>query len=251
MLFSILILAILLVALIGARNVIASHLQGITYLVTGKKRLGLFLYSLMFLPGVIVHEISHFFVAAFLGVRTGDIHIFPSGKTEDGNERLGSVQVAKSDIFRSSLIGIAPLIIGSIVIIALTTWQFPDLLKSLMTFERPLNQLLIESGKIFTEPLNFVWIYLIFAISNTMFVSKSDRRAWPALIIVLAILTIVAIIIGIADPISDLIYEPLLIGINILTTAFFITLIIDVIFLVPLLGFESLIQNLKHKRITY
>src|SRR3989344_8255063 len=175
MLFSFSILTILLIALIGARAVIAAHLQGITYLLSGHRRIGLFLYSLLFLPGIIIHELSHFFMAGFLGVRTGEITIFPSGKTESGAERLGSVQIATTDIVRSSLIGIAPLFVGSISIIALTKWQFPQLLDSILAIQGVLNELVIEGRQIIAVPLNFIWIYLIFAISNTMFASDSDR----------------------------------------------------------------------------
>lgn len=251
MLFSILILAILLISLIGARNVFAAHLQGITLVLTGRKRLGLYLYSFIFLPGVVIHEISHFFVAAFLGVRTGDITIFPSGKTESGSQRLGSVQIAKTDIVRGSIIGIAPLIIGSLAIIALTLWQFPQLIQSVITLEGTLNQLLVEGRQILTVPLNLVWVYLIFAISNTMFTSQSDRRSWPALIIVLFLLTVVAVWSGIASPIASAIREPVIIGVSILTAGFFVSLVIDVIFLAPLLLLEKLIAKARKKRITY
>lgn len=251
MLFSVFILAILLTSLIGARNVIAAHLQGIAWLLTGKKRLGLMLYSVIFLPGVVIHEISHFFMAAFLGVRTGEITIFPSGSAERGTQRLGSVKMARADFIRSSLIGVAPLVFGSIFIIALSKWQFPQLLESVMVFDNTLNQFLIEGKRIVSEPLNFIWIYLVFAVSNTMFVSSSDRRSWPALILLLVLLTLISIWVGLASPITQKISPPLFIGINILTAAFFISLVIDVVFLAPILVIEKLVSRLKKRQIDY
>lgn len=248
MLFSIFILTILLISLIGARNLIATSLQGITILLTGSKRVGLILYSLIFLPGVIIHEISHFFMAGFLGVPTGDITIFPSGKTETGSERLGSVQVGKSDIFRGSLIGIAPLLFGSVIIIALTRWQFPELITSLINLNQPLNHFLLEGRQILAEPLNLIWVYLILAITNTMFVSDSDRRSWPAMLIVLIILSLVGIWSGLATPVAQAIKPSLLTGINILTAAFFVSLIIDVVVFAVLLVAIALLQKLCRSR---
>src|SRR3989344_2147244 len=238
MFFSFLIFAILLISLIGARAIIAAHLQGITYLITGHSRAGLILYSLLFLPGIIIHELSHFFMAGLLGVRTGEITIFPSGPTESGQQRLGSVQVAQTDVIRSSLIGIAPLLIGSISIIALVKWQFPQLLQSLLIINGVLNQLIIEGQEIITIPLNFIWIYLVFAISNTMFVSEADRKSWPAMALVLAIIGGIVIWAGVSQSILGLIQAPFSAGIGIMSAAFVVTLIIDVLFLAVLLGLE-------------
>lgn len=234
MLFSVFLLGILLVSLIGARNVISSYLQAITVALTRSPRIGLWVYSLLFLPGVIIHEISHFFMAAFLGVRTGEISIFPDGPTEEGHERLGSVQVAKTDIFRSSLIGIAPLFFGSVLIIAITKWNFPQLLDPQFLSRIPL---------LLSVPLNWVWIYLIFAISNTMFVSSADRKSWPAMILVLLILAAIALWTGAASTIAVSITPSLNAGLNVLNAAFLITLGIDVIVLIPLILTQKLLRK--------
>jgi len=249
MLFSFCILVILLVSLIGARAIIAAHLQGITYLLTGHRRFGLIIYSLLFLPGIIIHELSHFFMAGLLGVRTGEITIFPSGPTESGQQRLGSVQVAQTDVIRSSLIGIAPLLIGSISIIALVKWQFPQLLQSLLIINGVLNQLIIEGQEIITIPLNFIWIYLVFAISNTMFVSEADRKSWPAMALVLAIIGGIVIWAGVSQSILGLIQAPFSAGIGIMSAAFVVTLIIDVLFLAVLLGLELLLGKVLKRRV--
>ncbi len=251
MFFSFIILAILLISLIGARAVIAAHLQGITYLITGHRRLGLIIYSLLFLPGIIIHELSHFFMAGLLGVQTGEITIFPSGTIETGEKSLGSVQIAKTDVIRSSLIGIAPLIMGSLSIITLTKWQFPELLNSLIAIDGVLNQLLVEGGEVLSIPMNFIWIYLIFAISNTMFVSEADRRSWPAMALLLIIIGSISMWAGISQSVLIAISEPLGIGINILSAAFIVTLIIDVIFMALVLLIESITSKILNKRVRY
>lgn len=257
MLFSFTTLTILLVSLIGARAIVAAHLQGIAYLITNHRQVGLIIYSLLFLPGIIIHEMSHFFMAGLLGVRTGEITIFPSGKTESGQQRLGSVQIANTDMIRNSLIGIAPLLVGSISIIALVKWQFPKLLGTLVNASGVplpygiLNRLIIEGKSILAQPLNFMWIYLIFAIANTMFVSESDRRSWPAMAILLAIMGAIIAWIGVSPSLLSLAGGTIQVGISILNAAFIITLIVDVFMTTVILGLEVIVSKLLKKQISY
>ena len=70
------------------------------------------IFSIIFLPGVFLHESSHFVMAKILRVPTGDFSIFPQS-LPDGRLQLGYVETARSDIVRNSLIGAAPLIIGT------------------------------------------------------------------------------------------------------------------------------------------
>lgn len=159
---------------------------GISYLVSKSHQLGIMLYSLIYLPGTIIHELSHFFSAAILGVRTGNISIFPT--KEDSRLKLGSVEIQKTDFIRSSLIGIAPFITGAILLLYLTSILNIDngagVFNSLTSvFNRSINTTTI------------LQIYLIIAISNTLFTSKEDRRHWPVLIII-SLITYFAIYIS-------------------------------------------------------
>ena len=58
-------------------NLSRRSILGVSYLVSKSHQFGIMLYSLIYLPGTIIHELSHFFSAAILGVRTGNISIFP------------------------------------------------------------------------------------------------------------------------------------------------------------------------------
>jgi hypothetical protein len=46
------------------------------------------------------------------------------------------------------------------------------------------------------QPDFWLWFYLIFAISSTMFPSRSDWRAWPPLFIVVFVLLLLLLIAG-------------------------------------------------------
>lgn len=107
--------------------------------------------SLIFLPGTIVHELSHFFAAIVLFLRVRHVEIFPSF---EGNEiKLGHVLYEKKDFLRSILVGVAPIVAGLFFFFLLSFFQlFPH-----QNFW-----------------LNLFFAYLIFAVSSTMFSSKKD-----------------------------------------------------------------------------
>mgnify|MGYP003348511744 CR=1 FL=1 len=73
------------------------------------------IYNLIFLPGVFLHELSHFLMAKLLGVKTGSFSIIPQS-LPDGRLQMGYVETGQTDIVRDSLIGIAPLVTGSLFI---------------------------------------------------------------------------------------------------------------------------------------
>jgi len=81
------------------------------------------LLSVLFLPGVIVHELSHAFMASILVVRVGKMEFWP--QIHEDRVKLGSVQIAKSDPFRRFLIGAAPLFGGIGILLLLFIYFSP------------------------------------------------------------------------------------------------------------------------------
>jgi len=109
------------------------------------------LISLIFLPGTIVHELSHFFAAIVLFLPVKDIQIFP--KFEEGQIKLGQVFYVKKDFLRGILVGVAPFFGALFLFFGLSFFNlFPN--KNL--------------------GLNIFLIYLIFTVSSLMFSSKQD-----------------------------------------------------------------------------
>jgi hypothetical protein len=130
------------------------------------------LYSLLFLPGTIIHELSHWIVAEVLGVRTGTISIFPDLESSGDTRRLGSVATQRSDPFRAFLIGIAPFISGLAILVVL-------------------GRLLSDGLGVFSPWVIAAIIYGVMVIGNSMMISESDRRTWPFILIVLILIAIV------------------------------------------------------------
>lgn len=245
----IILLLVSLIGLISIKNWIHRRLQAVVMLLGGSKRLSLKIYSLIFLPGVIIHELSHFFMASILNVRTGKINIFPSDHQEDGRVALGSVQVAKTDFIRSSLVGMAPFIFGCILLYSLTVILFGPLLA-----QPTLHQAIIwltDQSEIITSPLTWLWLYLIIAIANTMFMSKEDTRSLPFLGLVFLLLLTAVFISGRALDVGIFVWPFIQSIARALGTTFAITLGINFTGLVVLYGIQIGIQKLTRKRVVF
>lgn len=118
----------------------------------------------LLLPGVFLHEFSHILMAEMLQVPTGELKLKPELK--DGHLALGSAQIASTDSFRLTLIGLAPFITGAVSLWLLFNFGFGDLAWYLK----------LGSG------------YLVFAIANTLFSSPSDLQAAAVPLILVVIL---------------------------------------------------------------
>src|SRR3989344_4485833 len=126
------------------------------------KFLSINLLSFLFLPGVIIHELSHLLIAGVLLVPVGHMEFTPK-KSQNG-VKLGSIEIAKTDPIRRSIIGFAPVFVGLMIVVSIV-YIFTsniELLKS--------QNIYILTGTIFAI------CYLLFAISNTMFSSGKDME---------------------------------------------------------------------------
>jgi hypothetical protein len=102
----------MLLPLVYLQRLLHREIQLVFFLITRNKPLTIALFSLIFFPGVVLHELSHFLMAKLLGVRTGKFSVIPQA-TGDGYLTMGYVETERSDIVRDSLIGLAPIIAGT------------------------------------------------------------------------------------------------------------------------------------------
>ena len=171
------------------------EIQLVFYLLTRRPAASLVLFSLLFFPGVLLHEGSHYLAARLLGVRTGAFSLIPD-LMPDGKLRLGYVETAQTDVLRESLIGAAPLISGGALVAYLGVSRLGLV---------PLAGL-IRAGDWpgFWQGLAnlpnhtdfWLWFYLAFTVSSTMLPSASDRRAWLPVGLVLLALPLAALLAG-------------------------------------------------------
>ncbi len=109
--------------------------------------------TLILLPGTLIHELAHFIVALVLLLPVKSMSLFPV--FEANQIKLGEVKFEKRDVVRGGIVGIAPFVVGILLLISIFYFQiFP-------------GQDLI---------INILMTYLIFSVSSNMFSSRQDLK---------------------------------------------------------------------------
>ena len=189
--------------------------------------------QIVFLPGVVLHEMSHLIVARLLGVPTMGFSVLPK-KQSDGALRLGYVHTKKVDFVRESLIGVAPLIFGcaAVAAIGLKLLDLDDVGMALLRGDF-INGF-INVLHVFRSTDLFIWGYILFALSNTMMPSSSDRRAWPILGILMLIVGLVLYYVGMTAIIQTALSNVIIDAVRVIATAFTVTIGVDIV-VIPIL----------------
>ncbi len=186
---------LMLVPLILLQRLLHREIQAVFLILTRNVNLTMGIFSFIFLPGVFLHELSHFLMAKILRVPTGRFSIFPQ-PLPDGRLQLGYVETAKADIVRDSLIGAAPLILGTIFVAYVSVYQL-DMRILWDTLRNGQFNLFWMGVNALPRVKDFaLWFYLTFAVSSTMMPSESDRHAWLELVISVGVLFAIALLVG-------------------------------------------------------
>ena len=226
------------------------HLQGLLYLITRSQRAALLIYALIFFPGVMLHEGSHWLVAKILQVPTHGFSLLPQ-RTQNNMIRFGYVETGSVDPIRASLIGLAPLAAGTLALILLAfdhlaVGEISEVLLSGL-WASALGQL----EMLLATPDILLWLYFIFAIGNTMLPSKSDRASWVSAGLILAVLLGIGVAAGLADRLGPWLVSIGLSFASTLTSVFLMTVVMDLILLIPVLAIEALISRILGQEILY
>ena len=245
--------AILLPLLLILERWIHRHLRGVSLLLMGQHDRSIYLYALVLLPGVFLHESSHWLVAKLLGVRTGRFSIFPR-QQEDGSLQLGYVEYYRGRNLgpvRESLIGAAPLLVGTLVIVLIGRYIFQLSNINSLIQTPTVENLIFVMRQIFATKDVFIWLYLLFAISNAMMPSPSDRRAWPLLAVVIGTTFGILLLFGAEAALLAQVVVPLARVAVYVTLAFTLTVLVDLLFIVFLLVFELVVGRISGRKINY
>ncbi|MDY7039804.1 MAG: hypothetical protein SVX38_02955 [Chloroflexota bacterium] len=199
--------------------------------------IAIWVLSLLMFPGTVVHEVSHYVAATFLFVKVSNISFLPRKR---GNTiSLGSVQFAKSPgPLRHALIGIAPLIGGSLVIVTIVALGFnfpvPAYFLGVPHLFTELSSLTAHIDLYVERDLFVLW--LLFSVGNSIFPSQSDRGAWVLVGGLTAVLGGALWYFAGIGPSDLLIRLPLslLEAVNMAIFALTLVLVIDLVLLMPL-----------------
>ncbi|MCB0061087.1 MAG: hypothetical protein KDE47_02960 [Caldilineaceae bacterium] len=173
---------------------LSRQIQTVLVLLTRNADLTMVLLFLLLLPGVIIHEGAHWLTARLLGLKTGKFRVWP--KKQGKHIGLGSVSVQRGNLAQDTLVGMAPLIAGSILVALIAEHSFhaPRISTALGEWRW------LDGWHAFRlalqEPDGVLWAYLLFAISNAMMPSASDREPVQPLLLYTAVAIVIYILLG-------------------------------------------------------
>jgi len=224
------------------------EIQALFLLLTRRLNVALGLFSLLFFPGVFLHETSHFLMARLLGVRTGRFSLIPQ-VMPGGKLQLGFVETAAADPLRDALIGAAPLLSGGLAVAYLGLNRLGLVPLAAYANAQDWSGLFAALGALPRLPDFWLWFYLAFTISSTLLPSPSDRRAWLPVALVSALLVVIALVAGAGPWMMENIGPWLNRGLRALAAVFGIGLGIHLLLWLPLRLLRALLTRLTGLRV--
>lgn len=182
----IIVLILELVVLFLLSKILTSELSQFLYRLSKSHTITIWSMALIFLPGTIIHEFSHAIMAKILFVYVGKMELMPQQRGE--TLKLGSVEVGKTDIVRNFLIGIAPFLSGTILLLAILYFSFRNNVFGL-------------------NALTIVVLYALFVIANTMYSSKKDMEGAIELFLVIVLPIVVLYFLGVRIPLPQVNFD--------------------------------------------
>ena len=170
-----------IVVLYFLAKAIIKNIYRFFYCLSGRKKIAIEVLCFLILPGTIIHELSHMFSAAIMGVETGPLSFRP--EVEESKEiKVGQIKIAKTDPFRRTIIGLAPLFAGLAIIGGIFNFYLEKRIW-------PLTQMFDYS--LWEYFLLLIACWLMVVVSLTMFSSRKDLDAAIAPAIVLTVLIVI------------------------------------------------------------
>lgn len=231
------VLALLLLAWLSRQ--LSLHIQYLLHFITRNGDLTVILLFLLLLPGVVTHEAAHWIVAYALGLKPSKFRVWPQKQRQ--HIGLGSVSVKSGSLWQESIVGMAPLIAGSILIALIAEHIFDAQQFSLALGE----QRWLESITVFQQSLlapdGILWAYLLFAIANAMMPSASDRQPLRPLFFMSVLVVGLYLLLGLPVTPFTLLLTWLAPILHNITNAFIFTIALDLIILASIFLLVKLI----------
>lgn len=175
------------------------HIFKVGWLVTKSFQTTTILYYTFFLPGVFLHEITYWFAAGIFNVHAKSSIQWPEAQ-EIAELKLSFVELAKNvSPFRLGLITLAPMIAGLAFVwfIATNVLDFSGFFTRVGTGN--LADISEAIRRLTTAPDFWLWIYILFTVSNTMIARINDLRGLRVILIAIGAAIAGLVLVGVGD----------------------------------------------------
>lgn len=236
-------LALALVALLYLQRWMHREIQAVFLILTRHPGITIGIFALIFIPGVFLHELSHFIMAQILRVRTGRFSLVPT-PMPDGRLQMGYVETERSDFVRDSLVGAAPILFGTLIL----AWVAVERLQLAVMWDvlrnNQMDLFLLGLTILPRLPDFWLWFYLAFTVSSTMMPSESDRQSWTPPLVVIAIFLGLLLLAGAGPWMLEHLASPLNEFLRGTALVLLVSVLIHLILIVPFLFFHRLLTRL-------
>ena len=227
---------------------LSQHLYGLGLLIAGDHDKAALFSLFLLLPGVILHELSHWLVAKALRVPTGRLTLGPRRRGEALT--FASLSVARTDSLRKSVIGLAPLLGGTLAIFLTARWGWPFIAWG-SSPDEALRHLISHLGEYARAPHLLLLLYLLFSVSNGMLPSETDRQGWLPVLLFGGLVVLLSTLVGFVSCIPGEVIFWIFRGLEYLTLAFLITLAVDALFFLLIYLLERLVGAMRGEEVEY
>ncbi len=145
-------------------------------------------FYLLVLPGVALHETAHYLACLLTGTRVGRFVPFWPKHSPDGRLRLGYVRHERRSAPVGALIGLAPVVLNPVGVLAVTVLLTPLTLMEVVD-PRPevFEERILSSGFLLESPgAVAAWAYLAFGFALGSVPSREDLSSVPAALLFFA-----------------------------------------------------------------
>jgi hypothetical protein len=221
------------------------QVQVIGLRVSGDMNVAIMIYYLLMFPGIVLHELSHYLMARLLQMQVGSFALGP--KKRRNAIELGSVTVASGGSMRDSLVGLAPFLTGTAVLLLVSYYVFDVAAMGEAWRMGGWAGVLAKMNGLWRVPDFWVWAYVIFVVSNSMTPSESDRQPWVTAGIYLGIALLVVWLFGGFAALADAFSDQVAGALQVLTLGFTFTLVLDAVVAVLLWLLEQAVIGVKQQ----
>ncbi len=225
------------------------HMVGLGLLLTGQINAAYMFYYVVMLPGVLVHELSHWLMAGALNVPTARLVVWPE-QTET-SVRLGYVETEKPDALRGTLIGVAPFFAGLGIVLLLThhLLDLPAFAAALSTAD--MGHIIPAAERLLRTPDFWIWLYLMFTVANSMMPSAADRQHWPVFLAGVVVVGILLAASGFEAEVWEALGGPVAEALGTIGAAFMPILVLNLFAIAVMWAVEKLVGSFTGRRVAY